>query len=250
MSSSTAEEPSPGIEITGGLQSVDPGLLHMQIRRLSIEFQLKDSAGHTIDDRNRYKNHASFKVEFYGTYGDYRGARINMRHKFAPGTHEIIDDQFVFIPGVLSLKGATYSGDSRYAARTITLPVAPNLSLEQLLHSFMDMQVHRFQFAVLNLLQPNAVVVGCRDFVTQALYQMCNANLVGPQIIDTAPSQDGLVVTDAFDALGMRFKSNPMGQGEARPIDKGQFKYFNRVAKPYMPYRGTQAASDLANRLN
>lgn len=78
---------------------------------------------------------------------------------------------------------------------------------------------------------------------------MYSAGYVSPEIVETTPATTALHVQDAFSALGMRFMINPLGQGEACPIDRGGFENYVRVETGYMPYEGTQAAADLANRL-
>lgn len=75
------------------------------------------------------------------------------------------------------------------------------------------------------------------------------AGYVLPDIISTTPVTTPLHVRNAFSALGMRFRIVPLGQGSACPIDRGGYEQYNRVERGFMPYEGTQAAADLANRL-
>lgn len=92
----------------------------------------------------------------------------------------------------------------------------------------------------------NSILLNSR---TQALYQMCSSGLLSPEIIDSRPVQQSLPVEDAFAALGMRFAVFPLGRGSASSIDRGSFEQYARVEAPYMPYKRTQAAANLASRL-
>lgn len=78
---------------------------------------------------------------------------------------------------------------------------------------------------------------------------MSNVGYVSPEIIDSRPIAPALNVEHAFDALGMRFTVNPPGQGYATSIDRGRFEIYRRVEAGYMPYDGSPAAANLANRL-
>ncbi|KAL1865602.1 hypothetical protein VTK73DRAFT_5141 [Phialemonium thermophilum] len=185
-----------------------------------------------VEVQNRAKNHAILKVDLTSGYDGFEGVRITMLPNW-----EVASDGPPkgpsYKPGQCFVKPVRYSGPSNSTARTCQFDFAQGVPLEWLLAVIEDNNLHRFYFVDLN-----DKYYGCRDFVTQLLYQLFVAAYTTGSIIGTYPEEPGLPeeVTNICATLGYRYMAEPLGMPYPCPIDRGYFSHYWRVEEPYMPY--------------
>lgn len=133
----------------------------MQCTRLFIEFLKLSADGTPVEEANRDKNHAIFKIDFDREYdNDYKGVRVDMQPDYNAQVTASQNGVTGFLPGILYLKKVKYPGESESTARSIEVPIRPGIRLYQLLNSFINFEVQVFSFVIIN-----NKLSGCRDFV-------------------------------------------------------------------------------------
>ncbi|KFY10424.1 hypothetical protein V491_07649 [Pseudogymnoascus sp. VKM F-3775] len=208
--------------------------LEMKCRRVYIDLLKNDTSGLLVEEANRTKNHATFKIDFESPYDNqYEGVRLSMEIFYEMASNLSQNGTHRYKPGHLLLKPITYAGPSRSSVRNVQIPHAQGSRLVDLLNLIMRLELQLFYFT------------GINDN-TQALYQLCSSRLLRSGVLRSAPAEPRLQVDDAFKVLGMRFTVRPPGKGSICPVDKGVFPRYVRVEERYMPYERSQAAQDLA----
>ncbi|KFY01214.1 hypothetical protein O988_02865 [Pseudogymnoascus sp. VKM F-3808] len=236
-----------GFDLTSfGYQGIPDTFLEMRCRRVFLDLMKTNTEGDTVEQANRTKNHAVFKVDFESHYANqFEGVRISMEIFYERVSESSQNGNHRFKPGHLLLKPSSYVGPSQTSPRNVKLPFARGTRLIDLLTPIMGLGLQHFWFTCIN-----GKYYGCRDFITQALYQLCSRQILRPDVISTGPREPPLRVDNAFKVLGMRFTVRPPGQGSVCAVDKGYFASgYVRVEQHYMPYEGSQAVLDLANEL-
>ncbi|RFU34103.1 hypothetical protein B7463_g2211, partial [Scytalidium lignicola] len=182
-----------GYNITENMNALPQSLQNIICTKMFIEFLGVTSAGAQVVNNNA-KNHAIIKVDFQTATGGYRGARISMEVDFD-----------------LASTGSDGAEPSYKPGKMLVRPCVTSANM------------HRFYFVNID-----DKYFGCRDFITQAFYQMQQYTYVNPRIILSIPATPQMPIDNAFEAL-----------------DKGHFDYHVRVEAPNMPYAGSQKAQEI-----
>ncbi|OAA53601.1 hypothetical protein SPI_09308 [Niveomyces insectorum RCEF 264] len=232
--------PDEGYDITNqAVQVIPQEFRNMVIEHALVEFLKVGTDNTPVEIINAAKNHVILKLDFrHGGYDGYEGVRINV----LPNIQEY-EDQFedgsAYQPGKLCVKPVAYPGLSHSSARTCQIDFVAGKTLDWVLGVLCTRNLmHFFSFVVLN-----DRYYGCRDFITQTLYQLHMGGATSGCITSTAPVQPTLPagVTSAFTALGFRYMAEPLGQPYPCPVDRGLFQYYQRVEMAYMPYEVTHS---------
>ncbi|KAI0866665.1 hypothetical protein F4860DRAFT_509061 [Xylaria cubensis] len=214
-----------------GRGSVPKLFRDMRIGSIYVEFLRLDSRDTPARLRNLLKNHAIIKVDFTSPYGNtehdrYDGARIHLETKV-----EISDGPYQ--PGELFVKPARYPAASYSTARTCRIDLQANITLDHLLWVIESNNLQYFSFVVLN-----QKYYGCRDFVTQLVYQLYLQGYTTGRILDSVPVDPELPpgINNICQAIGYRYMSHPVGTPYVFPIERGHFDYYERIETPDMRY--------------
>ncbi|OAA58517.1 hypothetical protein SPI_06590 [Niveomyces insectorum RCEF 264] len=224
----------PGYDVTqSGTHIIPQEFRNMIVWRVYVEFLKLPLDSSSITVQNAAKNHVTIKVDFTSVYdGKYKGVRINMQPNYEIGSSGP-EGGPTYKPGQLLVKPVIYWEKSLSAARAVEIQFAEGKSLDWLLFVLCSNKLHGFHFVDLQ-----NKYYGCRDFVTQAVYQFYLAKYTTGEIIDTKPVSPGLAqgVDHVFAALGYRYLAHPLGFPQVCLIDKGYFPEYERVESSFMPY--------------
>lgn len=151
-----------GYDLTfDGYRNIPDSFLEMRCRRLFLDLLKTDTSGLLVEEANRTKNHATFKVDFESHYNNqYEGVRISMEIFYERASNLSQSGTHRYKPGHLLLKPTEYAGPSRSSVRNVELPFARGTRLVDLLAPIMDSGLQYFHFTALN-----SKYYGCRDFV-------------------------------------------------------------------------------------
>ncbi|KMQ42789.1 hypothetical protein A7C99_4949 [Trichophyton rubrum] len=125
---------------------------------------------------------------------------------------------------------APYDGTSFSSLCTAVITLKQRITLGHIIRAITDNHLHHFYFCTVD-----EKYYGCRDFVTQAIAQLVRYNYIYPDIGSHFPQQQPLPSNNLYQLLGHRFLT-PGGTPSPCPVDKGWFRYYDRVLSDEMRY--------------
>ncbi|KAK2736846.1 hypothetical protein FQN57_000526 [Myotisia sp. PD_48] len=219
-----------GYEVFTGVTDLPSNLQAATCKKLFIELLNTTRTSDPLEEKKKAKNHAIMRIEFTTVVGDIKGVRVSMD----------VDDKVVSDAststspaskgGVLHVKPIKYTTASRSSLFTGEIAIkVPNLTLGQFVTALTSQKLQNFSFYV----NANQAYFGCRDFMSQAFYQLAIQQKIENKIKAVVHGA-GLfsIPTPINDILGNRIIPNATGTGTEKaptPIGKGKFATYKRV---------------------